>query len=69
MIIYQEVIIMGIVSLSTVNNSAVILNKQDYTICDNSCQTEQWKPTLEYNYTTAEEFIKNNHKKYQDIIP
>lgn len=69
MIVYQEVIVMAIVSLSAVNDSELVINKSDYTIFDNSCQTEQWKNTLEYNYITSEEFIQNNHKKYQDIIP
>jgi hypothetical protein len=69
MIIYQDVITMAIVSLSTVNDLEPMINKSDYTMFDNTCQTEQWKNTLEYNYITAEEFIKNNHKKYQDIIP
>lgn len=60
---------MVIVGLPTVNDFTIRVNKHDYTTPYNDCQLEQEKNTLEYNYITTEEFIQNNHKKYQDIIP
>jgi len=68
MIIKQILYPLVIVGLPNVNPTESIVNKLDYTMQSNVCQTEKNKNTLEYNYITTKELLEQNHKKYQDLI-
>jgi hypothetical protein len=60
---------MVLVGLPTVIDYEFILNKPDYTISYNSCQMENNKNTLEYNYIKSQELIETTIQKHQDIKP
>jgi hypothetical protein len=60
---------MVIVGLPDVNIDVFIpISKLDYTMPYDGCQQEKNKSVMEYNYTTTEELIKSNIKKYQEIL-
>jgi hypothetical protein len=42
------------------------IGKMDYSTLSLESQQDNYPNTMEYNYITAEKFIKDNNKKYQD---
>jgi hypothetical protein len=40
-----------------------------HTIEYSDCQQESFDNTMDYNYITTEKWIKNNIKKYLEILP
>jgi hypothetical protein len=57
-----------IVSLPAINLFE-LHNKLDYTTTTQSFQEQESQNTMEYNYIKSQEFIENNNKKYNKIIP
>ena len=59
---------MVLVCLPNANHSIDLsISKHDYTTPHNFCQQPN-KNTLEYNYLKSEEFIREQTKKYLEII-
>lgn len=67
MIISKIVLPVVIVSLPTVNDIEFLFNKRDYTTQFQSCQEENTRDTINYNYITIEEYIQSNINKYQNL--
>jgi hypothetical protein len=44
------------------------LGKMDYSTVYSTSQLDNLPNTMEYNYITTEQFIKDNNKKYQEDL-
>jgi len=70
MIIKQLVWPMVLVGLPDANVvQTMTISKLDYTMPCYDCQTEKYKNTMEFNYLTNEELIKQKNLEWSRVLP